>query len=108
MKHIEIDFNAPFEKRLEAVLPLPEGAVGRGAQRETVAEALRYLYIAAHGRTLQTSIGPITIMSATDSTLRDASCSLDTRSDLLALAKRRTAFTPRAGWNGEKSRLRRH
>jgi hypothetical protein len=106
MKRIEINLNDPFEKTLAAVLTLPEGGDGRSARRETLTEALQYLYTAAHGRTLQTSIGAIRIMPATDPSLRDASRSLDTRSDLLALAERRTAFTPRASRNGASSHAR--
>jgi len=100
MKPIEIDLNDPFEKTLEAVLALPAGGDGRGARRETVAEALQYLYIAAHGRTLKTSVGAITIMPPTDSSLRKGSRLLHARSDLIALAERRTTFAPRISGNG--------
>jgi hypothetical protein len=101
VKHIEINFRDSFAKTCGAVVGLPEGRYGRSARSETVAEALRYLYIAAHGRTLKTSIGPVTIMRATDPYLTDASFSLVTRSDLLSLAGQKTAFPRRAGRNGD-------
>ena len=93
---MEINLNDPFEKTLVAILSLPEGGDLRGAQDETVVQALRCLYTAAHGRTVGTSIGPISIAPATDSSLKDSPLSLHTRSDLLALAQRRGEFIRRA------------
>ena len=93
---MEINLNDPFEKTLVAILSLPEGGDLRGAQDETVVQALRCLYAAAHGRTVRTSIGPISIAPATDSSLKDSPLSLNTRSDLLALAQRRAEFIRRA------------
>jgi len=104
VNHTEVNLNGPFEKTLAAVLALPQGA-DRRAQDETVALALRYLYTAAHGRTLQTSIGPISIMPGVDSSLKDAPFSLRKRTDLLALAERRTAFQRRATQNGDSAQL---
>lgn len=101
MKKIEIDLDEPFEKTRDAVLRLPEGRYGRNAQPAMVAEALRYLYVTAHGRTLETLVGPITIMPALDPSLANASFPVVTRSDLLALAERRTMFTVGAGQNGD-------
>jgi hypothetical protein len=103
VKPTKIDLNDPFEKTLAGALALPHGCDARGAERETVTQALRYLYIAAHGRILQTSIGPITIAPATDPSLKHPPLSLDTRSDLLAVAEQRTAFAPRAIRNGNSS-----
>lgn len=100
MKKIEIDLHESFEKTCDTVLRLPEGRYGRNARPETVAEALRYLYITAHGRALETSMGPITIMPALDPSLADASFPVVTRSDLLALAERRTMFALRPRQNG--------
>jgi hypothetical protein len=104
VNHTEVNLNRPFEKTLAAVLALPQGG-DRRPQDETVALALRYLYTAAHGRTLQTSIGPIAIMPGVDSSLKDAPFSLRTRTDLLALAKRRTVFQRRATQNGDSAQL---
>ena len=95
MKQIEINLNDPFEKTLVAILSLPDGGDPRGAQDEMVVQAVRCLYTAAHGRTVRTSIGPISIAPATDSPLKDAPLSLHTRSDLLALAQRRAEFIRR-------------
>lgn len=95
MKQIEITLNDPFEKTLVAILSLPEGGDVRSAQDESVEQALRCLYTAAHGRTVETAIGPISIAPATDSSLKDAPLSLQTRSDLLNFAQRRTEFKRR-------------
>lgn len=103
MKKIEINLDEPFQKTRDAVLRLPDGRYGRNAGPEIVAEALRYLYITAHGRTLETSIGPITIMPALDPSLADASFPVATRSDLLALAERSTMFAFKAGPNGDST-----
>jgi hypothetical protein len=104
VNHTEINLNGPFEKTLAAVLALPQGGDSY-AQDETVALALRYLYTAAHGRTLQTSIGPISIMPGVNSSLKDAPFSLRKRTDLLALAEQRTAFQRRATQNGDSAQL---
>ena len=103
MKKIEINLDEPFEKTRDAVLRLPGGRHGRNARPEMVAEALRYLYITAHGRTLETLVGPITIMPALDPSLADASFPVLTRSDLLALAERRTMFALGAGQKGDST-----
>jgi len=100
VKQIEVNLNDPFEKTLIAILSLPEGGDVRSAQEETVEQALRCLYTAAHGRAVQTSIGPISIAPATDSSLKDAPLSLHTRSDLLVFAQRRADFKRRATDNG--------
>ena len=104
MNHTEINLNDPFEKTLTSVLALPQGD-HCSAQDETVALALRYLYTAAHGRTLRTSIGPISIMPGVDSSLKDGPFSLCTRENLLALAERRTAFRRRATQNGHSTQV---
>jgi ribosomal subunit interface protein len=104
MKYIEINLDDPFERTLAAILSLPEGGDARGANDETVAQALRCLYTAAHGRAVQTSLGSISIAPATDSSLKDAPLRLDTRSDLLALAQRKGGFTRRATANFHETR----
>ena len=98
MNHTKINLNDPFERTLSAVLARPQGD-RCSAQDETVALALRYLYTAAHGRTIQTSIGPISIMPGVDPSLKDEPFLLCTRTDLLALAERRTAFRRTATQN---------
>jgi hypothetical protein len=105
VNHTEINLNDPFEKTLAAVLALPRGGDRCSSQDETVALALRYLYTAADGPTIQTSIGPISIMPAVDSSLKDAPFSLCTRTDLLALAERRTAFRRKATQNGDSTQV---
>jgi hypothetical protein len=106
MNHTEINLNVPFEKTLAAVLALPQGGDRCSSQDETVALALRCLYTAAHGHTLRTSIGPISIMAGVDSALKDAPFSLCTRTDLLALAERRTEFRRRATKNNDSAQGR--
>ena len=103
MKQIEINLNEPFEKTLAAILSLPQGDDVRGAQKETVEQALHCLYTTAHGRTVQTSIGPISIAPAMDPSLKDAPLSLHTRSDLLVFAQRRAEFKRRATDNGHST-----
>jgi hypothetical protein len=100
VNHIEINLNDPFEKTLAAVRTLPHGRDRPSAQDEIVALALRYLYTVAHGRTLQTSIGPISVMPSVDPSLKEASFSLCTRTDLLVLAEQRTVFRRSATQNG--------
>ena len=104
VNHTEINLNDPFEKTLIAVLALPQGD-RCSAQNETVALALRYLYTAAHGRTLRTSIGPISILPGVDSSLKDGRFSLCTRENLLALAERRTAFRRKSTQNGRSAKV---
>lgn len=99
MKQIKINLNDPFEKTVVAILSLPEGGDVRAGLDETVVQALRRLYTAAHGRTVQTSIGPISIAPATDPSLKDAPLSIHTRSDLFALAQRKAEFKRRAAEN---------
>ena len=93
VKHTEIDLNAPFEKSLAAALSLPRGGDARDHEDEAVAEALRYLYTVAHGRIVQTLLGPISIAPAIDPSLKDAPLRLETRNQLFMLAERRTNFT---------------
>jgi hypothetical protein len=99
MKNIKIDLNEPFEKTLEAVLSLHDGEAC-STEDELVAQALRCLYRAAHGPTLQTFIGPITIAPAVDPSLKEALLRFRTRSELLAFAEEKTSFRRTAKENG--------
>ena len=92
MKTIEILFNDPIEKTFRLALALPEGEKGGATNKKTIEKALRYLYAAAHGRTVETPIGPIRVAPATDLALNKTPVLVETRSDLLALAERRTPF----------------
>ena len=92
MKKTEIDLNNPFEITLATVLALPGGENGSRTHDETVARALRCLYTAAHGRTVETAIGRIAIAPAVDASLKEAPMSLGSRVELLELAERRTEF----------------
>jgi ribosomal subunit interface protein len=96
MSHIEIDFNSSFEKSLASVLSLPDGRNPDATKNEFVADALRELYALAHGRTVQTSIGPVRIGPPIDPSLRDAPIRVSGRAELMALAKRLTKFIPSA------------
>src|SRR5689334_16709459 len=88
MKHIEIDLNAPFEQSMRAALSLPSGGRARACQEEVV-DALRRLYTVAHGRAVQTSLGPIPIAPPIDPSLKEAPLSFKCRSELLAFVDRR-------------------
>jgi len=99
MKNIEIDVNEPFEKTLTAILSLPDGEAC-STEDKVVAQALHSLYRAAHGPTIRTSIGPITVAPAIDPSLKEAPLRFHTRSDLLALAEERTSFRRTAKENG--------
>jgi hypothetical protein len=88
VKTIEINLSDPFEKTLAHVLSLPKRS--EAEHEEAVAEALRRLYTRAHGRIVETTIGPITIVPPVDSALKDARLLLVKRGDLLVWAEQKT------------------
>lgn len=90
MKPIEINLSDPFEKTLAHALSLPKDS--EAEHEEAIAQALRCLYTRAHGRIVETTIGPITIVPPADSALKGARLLLVKRGDLLALAKQKTNF----------------
>ena len=97
-----IDLNDAFEITLATVLSLPHGSAASPDQE--VVEALRDLYTAAHGRTVETVIGPIPIAPPVDPFLKSKSWPLNSRSDLLVLARRKSGSRVRAaGVNGVRS-----
>jgi hypothetical protein len=100
-----IDLNDPFEKTLAKVHSLPDG--GEVASDAEIEQALRGLYIAAHGRSVETTIGRIPIAPPADSSLKSKSWPLNTRTDLLILAERRRQLRARAavGLSGVCARL---
>lgn len=91
MKKTELNLNEPFEVTLVVALELPNDSEARVAD-EAIAKALLSLYSAAHGRTVQTSIGAIAIVSATDPSLRGAPLLVSNRSELVDLGERRMDF----------------
>ena len=102
MKPIEINLNDPFEKTLAHALALPKRS--EAEHEEAVAEALRRLYTRAHGRIVETTIGPITIVPPADSALKGARLLLVKRRDLLALAEQKTNFRGHAARSIRKPR----
>ena len=90
MKPIEINLSDPFEKTLEHALSLPKRS--EEEHEEAIAQALRCLHTRAHGRIVETIIGPITVVPPADSSLKGARLLLVKRGDLLALAEQRANF----------------
>lgn len=99
-----IDFNEPFEKTSAKVHSLPEGE-GVASHAE-VEQTLHLLYVVAHGRSVETPIGRIPIAPPLDSFLRSKSWLLNTRVDLLLLARRRKGLRASAKlkWKGISGR----
>ena len=98
MTGIEIDLSEPFESFLANVLSLPKhGANANGSSNEEeIKEAIRCLYEAAHGRMVETSIGPIPIAPAVAASLKAESFSVNTRGEFLRLAETKGRFRPSA------------
>jgi hypothetical protein len=91
MKQVTIDLNHPFQETLVAVLALPDEN-GYETADETILEALRAVYQAAHGRTVRTTIGRIAIAPAAAPQLKETPLALTTRGDLLDVARQHTHF----------------
>ena len=86
MKRISIDLSEPLERVLTQALALPAGS-GDGRNSEArVKEAVRRLYDAANGQTVDTLLGRIPIAPAVAPWLKEAPLAVRTRSELLTLA----------------------
>jgi len=94
MKGIEIDLSEPFESLLATVRSLPKpGVNGNGSSNEEeIRQATRCLYEAAHGRVVETSMGPIPIAPAVAASLKTEPFSVNTRSEFLRLAETKGGF----------------
>jgi hypothetical protein len=86
---VEIELRLPFEENIERALALAASPDRRGD--EEVVGALRRLYEVAHGRSVQTALGPITIAPAIAPSLSDTTFSVASRPELLAAVKYQTA-----------------
>ena len=98
MKRIEIDLSEPFEGFLATVLSLPKHGVhaNGSSSEEEIKQATRCLYEAAHGRLVETSIGPIPIAPAVAAFLKAELFSVNTRGEFLRLAEAKGGFRPSA------------
>ena len=86
MKRISIDLSEPLERVLTQALALPKGSDDGRNSETRVKEAVRRLYDAANGRTVDTLLGRIPIAPAVAPWLKAAPLAVRTRSELLTLA----------------------
>lgn len=86
MKRISIDLSEPLEKILTLALALPSGRDNRAISDARLKDAVRRLYKAANGRTVDTPLGRIPIAPAVAPWLKAAPLAVRTRSELLTLA----------------------
>lgn len=86
MKRISIDLSEPLERVLAQALALPAGRDEGRISEARLKEAVRRLYDAANGRTVDTSLGPIPIAPAVAPWLKAVPLAVRTRTELLALA----------------------
>lgn len=86
MKRISIDLSEPLDSVLVQALALPADGGGGRIGEERVKEAVRRLYNAANGRTVDTPLGRIPIAPAVAPWLKAAPLAVRTRSELLTLA----------------------
>jgi hypothetical protein len=98
MTGIEIDLSKPFESFLATVLSLPADGVNANgsANEEEIRQATRFLYEAAHGRVVETSMGAIPIAPAVAASLKTEPFFIHTRSEFLRLAETKGGFRPGA------------
>ena len=86
MKRISIDLSEPLERVLTQALALPAGRGDGRISEARVKDAVRRLYNAAHGRTVDTPLGRIPIAPAVAPWLKAAPLAVRTRPELLTLA----------------------
>jgi hypothetical protein len=86
VKRISIDLSEALERVLTQALALPAGSDDGQKSEARVKEAVRRLYDAANGRTVDTPLGPIPIAPAVAPWLKAAPLAVRTRSELLSLA----------------------
>ena len=85
VKKISIDLSEPLQRVLKQALALPSGSEGRTSDA-LLKKAVRRLYDAANGRTVNTPLGRTTIAPAVAPWLKAAPLVVRTRAELLALA----------------------
>jgi hypothetical protein len=86
VKRISIDLSEPLGRVLTQALALPVGGVDAEIADALVEEAVRRLYEAANGRTVDTPLGRIPIAPAVAPWLKAAPLAVRTRSEFLTLA----------------------
>jgi hypothetical protein len=95
-----INLSHSFERSLTDALALPQDSDHRPITDESTAHALRLLYSAAHGRSIETSIGPVVIAPPIAPALRNASVVLKSRAEFVALAGKFNHFNGSPSANG--------
>ncbi|PYJ10503.1 MAG: hypothetical protein DMF06_06140 [Verrucomicrobia bacterium] len=86
MKRIPIDLSLPLERVLTQALALPPGTHHARVGEAEVERAVRSLFVAAHGRSVETPIGRISIAPAIAPWLKEAPLPVRSRAELLTLA----------------------
>ena len=86
MKRISIDLSESLERVLKRALALPSGGVAGEISDARMKEAVRRLYDATHGRTVETPLDRIPIAPAVAPWLKAVPLAIRTRSELLTLA----------------------
>ena len=106
MKRISIDLTEPLERVLALALTLPAGPGDGGIGEARIKEAVRRLYDAANGRTVDTPLGRIPIAPAIAPWLKAAPLAVRTRHELLELAGLSTGFNSSASGKAETGESR--
>jgi len=96
-----IDLSKSFDGVVTSALALPEESAEGRIHDETVVEAARRLYRAAHGRGVETAIGLIPIAPATAPFLKKKPIPLRNRREFLALAEGKNGFNGSASPKGD-------
>jgi hypothetical protein len=86
VKRIPIDLSLELERVLTQALALPTGSDNGGISEAQVEQAVRALFAAAHGRSVETPIGRISIAPAIAPWLKAEPLAIRTRGELLTLA----------------------
>lgn len=86
MKRISIDLSESLERVLTQALALPAGGDNGAISEARVEQAVRSLYAAANGRTVDTPLGRIPIAPAVAPWLKAAPLAIRTRGEFLTLA----------------------
>ena len=97
MKRFSIDLSKSLESVLAHALALPRGGENALINDARMKEAVRRLYDAAHGRTVDTPLGRIPIAPAVAPWLKEAPLTVRTRNELLTLARLSGDSTGNAG-----------
>jgi hypothetical protein len=87
VKRISIDFAGPLERVLVQALSLPAGNDEDRTSDTLVKDAVRRIYDAANGRTVDTPLGRVPVAPAVAPWLKAAPLAVRTRHELLTLAR---------------------